>query len=244
MAEQAHPELRNVFLTGEAKGYERKIEGIDVYISEPPRISAARTGIIFIANYRGWKSKEIRLYADKFAIQGHHCSVPDLFKGDEPPLKEMKEGDYRAYEEWAQRHTEEGVLSDVDKLLTALKQQFSLTKFGAVGFCWGALHSALLSTKPDKVNAAVLYNPSRGFRPKIFEDNRQPMLILGAEKDEIMPPSELERYQTILSQKTVPFDVQVFPGEAHGWTTAQSPKSVANQMAAFQKAADWFLKYL
>ena len=67
---------------------------------------------------------------------------------DNPPLKELKDaskGDRNTLQAWAERHPEEQVLSDIEKLLEGLRGVYHIENFGAIGFCIGALHSALLA---------------------------------------------------------------------------------------------------
>ena len=67
---------------------------------------------------------------------------------DNPPLKELKDaskGERTSLQAWEERHKEEQVLSDIEKLQDGLRGMYHIENFGAIGFCIGALHSALLA---------------------------------------------------------------------------------------------------
>jgi dienelactone hydrolase len=83
-----------------------------------------------------------KLLADQFAANGYLTLLLDVFNGDPIPLNRPEGFNLM---EWLQKgsdgnnpHTKEFVDPIVEDGIKALKEEYGITKIGAVGYCFGA----------------------------------------------------------------------------------------------------------
>ncbi|KAH9682980.1 DLH domain-containing protein [Citrus sinensis] len=153
-----------------------------------------------------------RSVADKVAGAGFLVVAPDFFHGDAANPSNPK------YDKdtWRKNHTTDKGYEDAKPVIAALKEK-GVSAVGAAGFCWGGKVAVKLASNQD-VQAAVLLHPSN-----VTEDEikvvKVPIAVLGAERDNGLPPAQMKRFDEILYAKPK-FDhlVKTYPGVCHGWT--------------------------
>lgn len=115
----------------------------DAYVATPPAGKEHKgVGILFIPDVIGiWQNS--KLMADQFAANGYLTLVLDVFNGDALTLGPRPEGfDFMAWmtkgSDGNNPHTKEAVDPIVLDGIKTLKEQYGITKIGAVGYCFGA----------------------------------------------------------------------------------------------------------
>ncbi|CAH2052913.1 unnamed protein product [Thlaspi arvense] len=144
---------------------------------------------------------------------------------------------------------------DTKPVLEAIKSK-GITAIGAAGMCWGAKVVGELS-KEELIQAAVMLHPSFVTVDDI-KGGKVPIAILGAEFDNMSPPSLLKQFEEILASKpearicfcnstSVNSYVKIFPKVSHGWTVrynTDDTEAVKAAEEAHKEMLDWFVTYI
>ena len=68
--------------TGESRGIEVRLHGIDTYVVEPDNATETRRIIVVVSDAFGWKTNNLRLLADTYAKRtGCRIYLPDFMNG-------------------------------------------------------------------------------------------------------------------------------------------------------------------
>ncbi|CAL1411571.1 unnamed protein product [Linum trigynum] len=219
-------------------GHLEKVAGLDSYVAGSPD---SKSAIVFVSDIFGYDAPNLRKFADKAAAAGYYVVVPDFFYGD--PYVPDNAG--RTIQIWLQDHGAAKGFEDVKPVIESLKSK-GITAIGAVGFCWGAKVVVELA-KQDNIKAGVFCHPSFVSVDDIKEV-KVPLAILGAEIDQMSPPTVIKQFEEILAAKPdVDAFVKIFPGVSHGWTVRYSIEDEAAVKAAeeaHKDALEWFAKYV
>jgi dienelactone hydrolase len=114
----------------------------DAYLASPPADKEHKgVGILLLPDVIGiWENSQ--LIADQFAANGYLTLLLDTFNGDPVKLNRPADFDFMA---WISKgtdgnnpHTKEAVDPIVLDGIQALKEEYGITKLGAVGYCFGA----------------------------------------------------------------------------------------------------------
>ncbi|KAL9052644.1 MAG: hypothetical protein Q9162_005271 [Coniocarpon cinnabarinum] len=251
---------------GKPVGREEQHGGIDVYVSEPPNGSKAKT-VIILCDIFGWKLTNTRLLADQYAKAGFYVYLPDLHEGDsidfdflqsaEPPLKVREQQSVvdktaagakvaATLPPWLLKHPESKSLPIIDGFINTVKYIPGTNKIGTLGFCWGGRY-AILSAH-GKVDAAVAFHPSLVSVPNDLQDVSRPLSIGHGDKDSLTSNSDAEKMKEVLdSKKNVPSQFEIYHDQVHGFALRGDFSSEKDKQAmdtAEKQGQDWFHKYL
>lgn len=141
------PTLNKLQLTspsGEPTGKLIKIAGkYDGYLATPAEGKAhAGAGLLYLPDVISiWQNS--KLMADQFAANGYLCLVVDLFNGDALSLGERPpDFDFMGWmtkgSDGKNPHTPEAVDPIVEAAAKTLREEYGVSKMGAVGYCFGA----------------------------------------------------------------------------------------------------------
>ncbi|KAH9765323.1 DLH domain-containing protein [Citrus sinensis] len=177
----------------------------------------------------------------KVAGAGFLVVAPDFFHGDAANPSNPK------YDKdtWRKNHTTDKGYEDAKPVIAALKAK-GVSAVGAAGFCWGGKVAVKLASNQD-VQAAVLLHPSNVTEDEI-KAVKVPIAVLGAERDNGLPPAQMKRFDEILSAKPK-FDhlVKTYPGVCHGWTVryfVNDTFAVNSAAEAHEDMINWFEKHV
>ncbi|KAJ0235734.1 DLH domain-containing protein [Hirschfeldia incana] len=219
-------------------GHVEKLGGLDAYLSGSPD---SKLCVILISDVFGYEAPNLRALADKVAASGFYVVVPDYFYGD--PFDSSNQE--RPISLWLKDHGVDKGFEDTKPVIEALKSK-GVTAIGAAGMCWGAKVVVELS-KQELVQAAVLLHPSFVTVDDI-KGGKVPIAILGAEIDQLSPPSLLKQFEEILASKPeVNSYVKIHPKVAHGWTVrykTDDAEAVKAAEEAHKEMLDWFVTYV
>lgn len=242
--------------SGNVTGAEVKLGGLNAYVAFPALkhrgSSQTRLAtVILIADIYGWKQASTRIWADKLAKKGFLVVLPDFFRGDPWTETRNREAEFAG---WIAKFPEQQVLKDIAAVQKELKKGvrgYKAGKFGAEGFCWGGLHSALVAGAKPAVSAAIVYHGSRLDLDDIKAIKR-PVYFLKAdpELDANFPPALYSQTEAIFRAKRaqgIDARLKYYPGMRHGFTVRGDPNNATIVKAAedaFNKGAEFLAKYL
>jgi len=220
----------------------------DAYLATPPADKEHKgAGILIIPDVIGiWQNS--KLIADQFAANGYLTLLLDVFNGDPIPLNRPEGFNLM---EWLTKgsdgnnpHTKEAVDPIVLDGIKALKEEYGITKLGAVGYCFGAKYVV----RHYKNGIAVGYVAHPSF---VDEDELAaisgPLAISAAETDSIFPAEKRHKSEEILKEAGHPYQINLFSQVQHGFAVRGDPAVKVEKFAkeqAFFQAVTWFDEYL
>lgn len=230
--------------TGKSAGSERKLGGLDAYVVGP---ADAKAAVLVVPDVYGWKTQQIRGWADKLAAAGFLAVVPDYFKGDDRKKSDSAD----TFAAWLQRYPRERVLSESDAVLADIKKAFpSVKKIGVQGFCWGGLYSVLLAGQPA-VDAAGVFHGSL-LKASDVAAVKVPIKFLQSDPtlDGQIGPELYKQIDGVLAAKRasgLDASIKSFPKQGHGFSLrgdASDPAVARAANAAFDEGLAFLNKHL
>ncbi|KAL2193022.1 dienelactone hydrolase [Corynascus similis CBS 632.67] len=220
----------------------------DAYLATPPADKEHKgAGILIIPDVIGiWQNS--KLIADQFAANGYLTLLLDVFEGD--PLQLNRPAGFNIME-WLAKgsdgktpHTKEAVDPIVVDGIKALKEEYGITKLGAVGYCFGAKY--VVRHYKDGINVGYVAHPSFVEEDELAAISG-PLAISAAETDSIFPSEKRHRSEEILKEVGQPYQINLFSQVEHGFavrcdTSVKVQKFAKEQ--AFLQAVTWFNEYL
>ncbi|KAI9736583.1 MAG: hypothetical protein M1818_006094 [Claussenomyces sp. TS43310] len=233
---------------GEPKGSTIKLDGIDVYVAEPPEDTAHKdSAILYLPDVIGiWQNSQ--LMADQFAANGYYTIIPDLFLGDPIPLNRPGDFDLMSWLTKGSKgdnpHTVEATDPVVAKFVKYLQDK-GCKNIGAVGYCFGAKYVIrFLAGKGIKVGYVA--HPSFVEEAEVAKIEG-PLSIAAAETDEIFPSEKRHKSEVVLKDTKQPYQINLFSGVVHGFAVRGDMSVKHEKFAkeqAFLQAVSWFDEHL
>ena len=125
---------------------------------------------------------------------------------------------------------------------------------GAAGFCWGGKHITLLaqkdsvtSTGQPLVDAVFTGHPAMLSLPADIDPVNKPYSVAVGDRDSMLSMKEVEQLKKILTKKTIPNELEVYPGAGHGFCVRADPggeKTLEHSLMAENQAIKWFQTHL
>eukprot|EP00667_Euglena_gracilis_P010175 EG_transcript_10352 len=224
--------------TGQPRGREEAIGGLQVYVAAPAEVRDPTAAILHIHDIMGFRFPNARLLADKIAAaSGLPVYLPDLFTGDvlELDLASFDAPPATLLERVAQpfriaaaapaiiglvaRHPPGRVEPRLAALLTDLRARHGAdqARLGAVGYCWGGKYALRLG-KQKQVAAAVACHPS-GVEPEAdVAGSTAPTLFLLAKGDASYAGQRRAQCEALLATVGAVTDTVEYTGTKHGFS--------------------------
>jgi predicted esterase len=125
---------------------------------------------------------------------------------------------------------------------------------GAAGFCWGGKHLTLLaqkdsvtSTGKPLVDAVFTGHPSMLSLPADVDPVNKPFSLAIGDRDPMFPMKDVEQLKKIFAEKTIPSEVEIYPGAGHGFCVRgdrEDKKLLEHSLMAEDQAVKWFQTHL
>ncbi|KAI0752511.1 alpha/beta-hydrolase [Daedaleopsis nitida] len=237
---------------GTPEGKLDKLGGVDVYIATPAEVEYPKDKVLlFFPDGFGLQLVNAQLLADDFARNGFKTVILDYFKGDPVPPDAFSSGNFDLMS-WLGKHPVEEAMSDIRNVIDALKAE-GVTKFGAVGFCYGGARTAFNLAFTGEIHVVAVSHPSLLQVPddlnKYLAESKAPLLINSCETDSQFPISAQEQADAILGGgKFAPgYERTYWPGVVHGFAIRgdlSDPNVKAGKEGAFKASVEFLIKYL
>ncbi|KAF2122869.1 Alpha/Beta hydrolase protein [Lophiotrema nucula] len=256
--------------TGIPVGSERKVHGLDCYVSEPPKGIPPKGIIVILPDVFGWKLVNTRILADTFAKEGewivylaefmngtyapphlltsiHRLSQPGLGK-----LWHLVKCIYYLIPfRWATRPS-----VTKPKIINFFKDirrnEGANLPVGTAGYCWGGKWTTVLASDSEReagrslVDATYTAHPSALAIPSDISAIRIPTSIAAAALDERYPKEQVDATEAILKRKTdkdgTPHEVIWYEGNRHGFATRGSETNEVEKEGA-RRAAEQAIEW-
>jgi carboxymethylenebutenolidase len=99
----------------------------------------------------------------------------------------------------------------------AKQPQVDPQRIGLLGFSLGAYLAVSVAAVDSRIQAVVEYFGGLPREMKFFVRRLCPILILHGDADQIVPVQEAYHLQQVLQGRSVPYEMQIYPGAGHGF---------------------------
>ncbi|KAI0133803.1 dienelactone hydrolase [Xylariales sp. AK1849] len=232
---------------GTPQGKDFKVGKYAAYLATPDSSKAHKdTAILYIPDVISiWQNS--KLMADQYAANGYLTLIIDVFNGDPLSLNRTEGFDFMSWltkgSDGNNPHTAEYVDPIVETAIKWLKEEKSVKKLGAVGYCFGAKYVA---RHYPAITVGFFAHPS-------FVDEEElagfkgPLSIAAAETDEIFPSDKRHKAEEILAKGGLPYQINLYSQVVHGFSvrcdTSKKVEKYAKEQA-FLQAVTWFDTWL
>jgi dienelactone hydrolase len=233
---------------GNGTGVERRLGGFDAYVAVPRSGGPPASGVLVISDIYGWKTGNVRTWADALAARGFVAVVPDYFRGTARTPADPRSG----FAAWLAGFPRARVVNESRVVIEAMRRTWpSLRSIGAQGFCWGGLYAVLLASgSPPAVNASVVYHGSLLTAADVAAVSA-PIMFQQADPalDGQINATLYKEIQRVLAAKTaagLPTSIKAYPGMKHGFAMRGGSEAAVTAAAntAFTEGAAFLSKHL
>ena len=219
---------------------------MDAHVFVPDGATGPLPAVVLFTDIGGLRP----CYFDKaqtVADDGYAVLMPNIYYRDTagavvPEGKSFRDADVRpTLFEYAARLTPTAQSADFEALVTTVdaEPEFATGQsIGVVGYCMtGAFALRMAAEHPLRVAAAAGFHAAKlaaaddADSPVHLADRIRARVYLGhADKDELLPPTQIARLDEALAAAGVAFTTELYAGAAHGYTAFDAP--------AYDEAAD------
>ncbi|KAJ7498070.1 dienelactone hydrolase [Mycena galericulata] len=242
--------VQGVTYEGAPEGKVETIGGVACYVATPTVDYPKDKVILFLTDVYGIPLPNSRLLADDFARNGLKVVMPDYLHGDPIPLSVLKNLEQVDLGVWIETHHASDTRPLLDNVIAALKADFGVTTFGAVGYCFGGRYVFDLAFD-NVIVAGATAHPSLLKIPddleKYVATSNAPLLINSCELDDQFTADAAVRADEVFAGFSPGYKREHWEGCAHGFATRGDPgvpKVKAGKEGAFKATVEWFIKYM
>ncbi|KAF8517944.1 Alpha/Beta hydrolase protein [Hysterangium stoloniferum] len=242
--------VKGVTHAGTPTGKTEQIGGRTCYVAVPKVDYPKDKAILFLTDVFGLELVNSKLLVDDFASNGFYTVAPDYLNGDSIPADAMSSPGFDIGK-WFVNHGTDKTRPVLNDVIAALKEK-GITKFGAVGYCFGGRYVFDLSFD-NIISAGATAHPSLLQVPadleKLVATSKAPLLICSAEVDQQYPLESQIKGDELLGDGKYPpgYKRAHFPGTVHGFAVRgdmSDPKVKAGKEGAFKETVQWFIKHV
>jgi dienelactone hydrolase len=216
--------------------YKHADTALEGYLAYDGNVTGKRPGVLLL-HRRDGMTDFTREHTDMIAKLGYVVFAADIFgKGVLPkeiPEMQMETAKYNKDRLLMRARAQAG--------LDTLRQNpmVDTSRIAVIGYCFGGVVAQELShTGAPVVGTVVVHGSFRGFTPGAAKNIKGRVLILHGAEDPTAPLSELDLAIKELRQTEVDWQVELYSGAHHGFTTPDTPaneRANARAWAATQK---------
>ena len=187
-------------LAGEASGY-----------LSLPTSHGNHPAIIVIQEWWGLNDW-VKEQADRFAAKGYVALAPDLYRGK--VAKEMGEA-----HELSRGLPHDRAMADLTNAFKylATRKDVDASRIGVIGWCMGGGFALDLALAEPRVAATVINYGHLVADPAAVKPLSSPILGNFGEKDQGIPPKDVEAFEKALKAAGKTSDIKVYPGAGHAF---------------------------
>ena len=221
--------------TVEYKHGDTTLEG---YVAYDSNTTGKRPGVLLV-HRRDGMTDFTREHADMIAKLGYVVFAADIFgKGMLPkdiPAMQMETAKYNKDRSLMRARAQAG--------LDTLRQNSMVdsSRIAVIGYCFGGVVAMELShTGAPVVGTIIAHGSFRGFTPGAAKNIKGRVLILHGAEDPTAPLSELDLAIQELRQTQVDWQLELYSGAHHGFTTPDNPANERANVRAWAAAHKFF----
>ena len=225
-------------LTGEGapdpRGEMLEVGGARAYLSLPAQTKAPMPAVLVIHEWWGLND-HIKHYADRLAAEGYAALAVDLYGG------ELATTPDRAMElvKSVNAKKAQATLTAAHQFL-ASDPRVQASGRGVIGWCFGGGWALQHALHADDLDAAVMYYGRVVTDVARLRDIKAPILGIFANKDESIPPDQVDAFDQALDRANVRHQIERYDAE-HAFA---NPSSARYDQAAATKAWDKTKEFL
>jgi len=229
--------------SGTPAGKSVTIAGVPTYVSETRAEGRPKKIVLFFADVYGPFFLNNQLLQDYFAENGYLVLGIDYFFGDAVYLHTEPDFDRKA---WIDKNIK-AAKEVVPKWLHAIYEMHGSgadTKYCSVGYCFGGPFALDLATT-NNIVASAFAHPAF-LNEDHFTQVTKPLFMSCAETDHTFPLESRRRAEDLLIAAKANYNIQVFSGVAHGFSSRGDP-AIENERWAKEESArgivGWFNRF-
>lgn len=216
-----------------------------MYMTMPScTVGANDTGLLYVTDVFGIQLAENRLLADSFARQGFITVAPDVFQGQPAPA-DINDPSFNSTAFLA-AHDVTNTDPILANAINYMRNQLGVKKLAITGYCYGGRYSFRFvgPSAPMGARADVAF----AAHPSLLQDVEitsigGPVSVAAAENDNLMPPDRRSAIEAMLGNTTLPYQMTLYSGVAHGFGVRANVSDVQGKFAkeqAFLQAINFF----
>lgn len=218
--------------------YKHGDTALEGYLAYDGNVTGKRPGVLLI-HRRDGMTDFTRKHADMIAKLGYIVLAADIFgKGVLPkeiPDMQAETAKYNKDRQLMRARAQAG--------LDTLRQNPMVdpSRIAVIGYCFGGTVAQELShTGAPVVGTVVVHGSFRGFTPGAAKNIKGRVLILHGAEDPTAPLSELDVAIKELRQTQVDWQVEIYSGAHHGFTTPDNPANERANVRAWAATQKFF----
>jgi dienelactone hydrolase len=218
--------------------YKEADTALEGYLAYDGNITGKRPGILLV-HRRDGMSDFTREHAGKIAKLGYVVFAADIFGKDvrpkDIPEAQAQNNKYNRDRPLMRARAQAG--------LEMLRQNSMVdpSKIAVIGYCFGGVVAQELShTAAAVVGTVVVHGSFRDFTPGGAKNIKGRVLILHGAEDPIAPLSELDLAIKELRQTQVDWQLELYSGADHGFTTPDTPANDRANVRAWAATQKFF----
>jgi dienelactone hydrolase len=227
-------------LTTQTVEYRHGDTALEGYLAYDANLTGKRPGVLLL-HRRDGMTDFTRKYTDMIAKLGYIVLAADIFgKGVLPKDVPEMQAETAKYNK--------------DRLLMRARAQAGLdtlrqnpmvdpSRIAVIGYCFGGTVAQELShTGAPVVGTVVVHGSFRGFTPGAAKNIKGRVLILHGAEDPTAPLSELDLAIKELRQTQVDWQLELYSGAHHGFTTPDNPANERANVRAWSATQKFFVE--
>jgi dienelactone hydrolase len=225
-------------LRTQAVDYKHGDTALEGYLAYDANATGKRPGVLLV-HRRDGMTDFTREHTDRIAKLGYVVFAADMFgKGVLPK-------DVREMQAETAKYAKDRLLmrARAQAGLQTLRQNalVDTSKIAVIGYCFGGTVAQELShTGASVVGTVVVHGSFRGFTPGAAKNIKGRVLILHGAEDPTAPLSELDLAIQELRQTEVDWQLELYSGAHHGFTTPDNPANERANVRAWTATQKFF----
>lgn len=216
-----------------------------MYMAMPTcTVGANDTGLLYLTDVFGVQLAENRLLADSFARQGFITVAPDMF-GGQPAPSDLNDPSFNSTAFLA-AHDVAATDPIIANTINFMRTQLGVRKLAVTGYCFGGRYSfrfvSPAAFNGQRADVGFAAHPSLLEDPEIMSIG-SPVSVAAAEDDNLMPPERRAAIESMLGNTTMPYQLSLYSGVAHGFGVRANVSDQQGKFAkeqAFLQAVNFF----
>lgn len=201
-------------LAGEASGY-----------LSLPASHGNHPAIIVIQEWWGLNDW-VKEQADRFAAKGYVALAPDLYRG-------KSASDPNAAHELMRGLPHDRAMADLQNAFKylATRKDVDASRIGVIGWCMGGGYALVLALAEPRLAATVINYGMLRADPAAVKPLSGPILGNFGEKDQGIPPNDVEAFEKALNAAGKTSDIKIYPGAGHAFMNPNNKQGYVKEAA-------------